>query len=466
MKFIYILILLLSIYANDGLAACNSQCTNCSPADGNGTTIQSCISNAANGAIIKVPAGSYTGNFTLDGTKALSIIGAGGSGGTTEAGTITVNTQGNNFIRISGFTFTVGTYAISIWGKGTAWRIDNNYFTSSNPGPDIQVDGTTYGVIDHNTWTNSVPRQSIFVFQNSYNNRGTYDTIADGGYSSMISAAPLGTSQAVFAEDNTFTYTTPQTGYSVMDTRSGGRIVFRHNTVTNNSWSTHDGEIGREHGVRTYEVYDNTFIITQPFQASMEQFRGGTGVIYNNQFKAYNCSGPVGNCYTQAGTPIIANANRTPSGYTSVGDPWLSACNSTVKNFCLGGAPKSCTTSADCTGDAVSPCVQLDGYQNTSVDGGWPCRDQIGTGQTDPTTGVQTSDPLYLWGNVYCFSSGNSCTPSTAVVMSNNGDNTIIQLNRDYYESTSTAKPGYAPYTYPHPLTSALPGPPINLIVK
>src|SRR4029077_19195393 len=53
-------------------------------------------------------------------------------------------------------------------------------------------------------------------------------------------------------------------------------------------------------------------------------------------------------------------------------------------------------------------------------------------------------DGLYIWNNV---SSGDTVYKNPATVP--NGIDYWLQLNRDYF---LTAKPGYTPYTYPHPL--------------
>jgi hypothetical protein len=88
----------------------------------------------------------------------------------------------------------------------------------------------------------------------------------------------------------------------------------------------------------------------------------------------------------------------------------------------------------------------------------YPCPDQVGR-----TTG-QVSSPLYLWNNTY---NDGLSGPS---VFNNNGDceesANVLQEGRDFYSNTQ--KPGYTPYTYPHPLVSpgsqdTPPAPPTNL---
>src|SRR5262249_10842781 len=51
----------------------------------------------------------------------------------------------------------------------------------------------------------------------------------------------------------------------------------------------------------------------------------------------------------------------------------------------------------------------------------------------------------YAWGNTYNGASAAPWVDDRGNVRAN------IQLGRDYF---TTAKPGYTPYTYPHPLVS------------
>ena len=73
--------------------------------------------------------------------------------------------------------------------------------------------------------------------------------------------------------------------------------------------------------------------------------------------------------------------------------------------------------------------------------GSYPLQDQVGRGIN------QTLDPAYIWGNTDDNRGGS---------MNVSGDSAIV-LNRDYY---MTAKPGYTPYVYPHPLQNAVTPPP------
>ncbi len=67
-------------------------------------------------------------------------------------------------------------------------------------------------------------------------------------------------------------------------------------------------------------------------------------------------------------------------------------------------------------------------------DSGYPALYQIGRGKN------QVSDPAYVWNNDTSMPVGSQ-TPA------------MVQVNRDYYLS---ARPGYVPYTYPHPLAAGI----------
>ena len=80
---------------------------------------------------------------------------------------------------------------------------------------------------------------------------------------------------------------------------------------------------------------------------------------------------------------------------------------------------------------------------------GWPARDQIGRGQDewvwteDNPYPPQSSEPAYFWNN-------KLETGEDLPVYVRDGGEIHIKQNRDYY--VSVPRPGYTPYTYPHPL--------------
>jgi hypothetical protein len=72
------------------------------------------------------------------------------------------------------------------------------------------------------------------------------------------------------------------------------------------------------------------------------------------------------------------------------------------------------------------------GIQLIEEDSGYPALYQIGRGKN------QMLDPAYVWGNDPAMNVGSGSSN--------------VQVNRDYFLS---AKPGYIPYAYPHPMTGS-----------
>jgi len=94
-----------------------------------------------------------------------------------------------------------------------------------------------------------------------------------------------------------------------------------------------------------------------------------------------------------------------------------------------------------------APTAKIDGYPvgGTNYDTyGYPARYQPATGKNN------IPSPIYLWNNT-------NYTPEVMI-----GAENFIKLNRDFY--VGTPRPGYTPYTYPHPLSTAIvPPPPITV---
>ena len=211
---------------------------------------------------------------------------------------------------------------------GDDWRIDNNRFSTNLPG---LVDGV-------NVWgnrENQLPRGLIDhnVFE------GTRILVVgwSGLSANALWAQPLdlGGAQAVFVEDNAFVQTSepPQ----VIDTNYGGRYVFRHNTVTDGYLEVHSLQQGR--GSRSWEIYNNKFVYTREAWTAMF-IRGGTGVVHNN-------------------TISVGDAGR-------LNQPSITLDN--VRSFRTGYEYGMCNGKSTADGNQMS--------------NGWPCRDQIGRGET------------------------------------------------------------------------------------
>jgi hypothetical protein len=134
--------------------------------------------------------------------------------------------------------------------------------------------------------------------------------------------------------------------------------------------------------------------------------------------------------------------------------------NMTVMNLQRKAGPNACWGAGTANGTLYPAPCQV-GFGNVTGNG----RD--GKGNATYSTGlygygsvyVGDSEPAYIWNNRRTVAGtvsvlnniaisdygGNECTaPDTSA--------NYIKSGRDYFNNASTAKPGYIPYTYPHPL--------------
>ncbi len=363
------------------------------------SAVQAAINAAADGDTVLVPAGTATwnGSANIPETKRITLMGA-GIGKTI----ITRSTQGDVVLsmgaagsRCSGFEFRNGYVEVD----GDNFRFDHNKITFANvwvDGIDVRgnrVNDHPTGVIDHNVFHNMriVVRIAYLLTEN------------DSQHWAWAQPTDLGgTSNTVFIEDNTFTGS--DFAICAVDANYGGAFVFRHNTLTDIYIEFHSVQ-GDNRAGRKWEIYENT--INQKTKAMWVPMfiRGGSGVIFNNTF-----TGSWGN----GGSIALNNVRDTED-----------------REVC-----------GTCDGSS-----NWDG--NVAGQGGWPCRDQIGRGrdlvQWDGVSAYnQAAEPAYIWNN-------RIGSTVVAPFVHNEGATLHIKVNRDYY---LTQKPGYTPYTYPHPMVS------------
>jgi hypothetical protein len=229
------------------------------------------------------------------------------------------------------------------------------------------------------------------------------------------------------------------------DNDDNGRLVWRYNLMDHSEFSTHGADTS-DYGERYFEYYNNT------------------GVFYGySDGSTFNiANGWIG--LVRGGT-FVVHDNTLPSlqsqDYGTKAD-----INMTVMNLQRNAGPDPCWGTGTSSGSDYSAPRQV-GKGYVTGNG------HDGSGRTsDSVTYVGDSEPAYIWnnsrvplGNIaltnYGTGNANSCSGST-----DSTANYIIS-NRDFFNG-STAKPGYTPYTYPHPLTNGQstgngPAPPTNL---
>jgi hypothetical protein len=353
--------------------------------------------------LVKVPSGTCTwSEEVVVSGKAITIKGAGidstiiktnccyaafeisGEGGTI-----------NDLIRVTGFTFDGQNFgnAIEILdGNIFKFRIDHNKFLNTggdgytivigNVGSDPK--GHFKGVIDNNTFLNCFGDACIDV---SNDDEGAWNR-----------DTTLGTDDATFVEDNTFTWDScgsRDPSEHIIAANYGARYVFRYNTI--DSCSFNDGEhrvatlfdahgycAGGEpnRGTVTWEIYNNTVDTDESWVGGW--LRGGKGVFFDNTFSG-----------------LFTGDVITLTNYRSRED-----CD-----WCQDGC-----------------CTQ------------YPCTDQINN--------------AYFWGNTY------ESNPVLPVVMDENLVPTHIQLNKDYFTNSMPGYTPYT-YPHPLTNISP-PSPPSN----
>lgn len=445
------------------LLAAPSEAATINAASCSSSHVQAAIDSASTGDTVLVPSGSCTWTSTVSiANKGITLQGAGinltnitdqGAGG---AALIVSGASATNFVNISGITFIKS--ASHPWGMiqisgarfSVAFRFHHNrLLTPSSGSRGINV-SDVYGLIDHNVIDATASTGSIQSISIFGSNVGT-----DGGYTPWTQPLALGSINAVYVEDNVITYNTSNTGTEdSLDAYSGARFVVRHNQINNISMGHHGTDSGAMRSPVSFEVYDNIFTNNSTKRIRGWTVRGGTGVFFNN---------------TYGGT--------VQTGWYDIALLLYRACSSNFSYWQKCNGTRWEISSTDFSTDASRQCSTTGGVRFLSPNadqvsvsgtrffdgsgtGGYPCRDQPGIGPG------QVSEPIYAWNN-----SGVSIGPWNMADPGNCnglGITNYIAINRDYF--TNTPRPGYAAFTYPHPLTAGIsstpPSPPTNLAIR
>ena len=259
----------------------------------------------------------------------------------------------------------------------------------------------------------------------------------------------------------------------------------------------------RFRSIRAFEIYNNTFTAVIPAQPEIFFDRGGTGVVWGNNYQdsgtnyyngflvlalfrdadafppwgAPGGSGNAGAC--DGAEPYDTNGSAQASGTVTTGgtrtftdssknfaaNQWAGA-SYTIRDVTQGfgyliasNTATTVTAVPDIGYGEPGTFLAGDSYQILSA---YPCIDQVGRGPGALLSGYvpapaapvnQALEPVYQWNNTHNGVAG-SVKAGT--------DSTRILANRDYYDNTML--PGYTPYPYPHPLVTSTPGalPPTN----
>jgi hypothetical protein len=395
--------------------------------------VAACHRTASNGDTIAVSGGSYTVTTTTSITKYVNIVASGtvtltdNTPNTSDLIVIAESTLGST--RLQGFTFVQGNAVhgnpngvirLTTTTRGLPILIAGNSYKTLMSSGDFIIAQVNRGVIWNNLMT-GFPSSS-----NCFDNNSFVRHKLTGVTSSWTTPSTFGSEDSngnlnLYIETNTLVNVAEG-----IDTDDNARTVVRYNTITNSGMILHGVDTSGTQGARYVEYYNNTFIrdmslVCQGGTLPVNQngfigVRGGTALIHDNVIPDIN-DGYWGN--KSEITFAVEELRRNAGGY---------------------------------------PCWNT----TTQRGAGYPAPKQSGwgyiTGSVQPgRTGVrQDLEPIYLWNNtgggnynspVLAEYGPNECGTSADTVAN------YIQQNREYY--LSTPKPGYKPYTYPHPLTAS-----------
>ncbi|HEU0119614.1 MAG TPA: hypothetical protein VFQ91_03750 [Bryobacteraceae bacterium] len=373
--------------------------------------LQSAIDAATDGSVVDITAGSCTAGGVSWTNKNITVRGTGIGSTVVNGLSFNVTDTVKGSFRITGMS--VGApnqWRINAVDRKTGikgWRIDHiswNYPTCQQ-NIAVMIDGINWGLVDNNVFNNA--GNAIFLRSYAENTDEVNPWPPNGvpgmgGYSWLL-PLNLGSDEAVYVEDNTFTMGTG-CYFGVSDMYYGGRMVFRYNKVLNAYWQNHAARSYERGGNLKAEIYNNDFNATDPAWYRAIHMRSGTGVVFNN---------------TLRGSFTMMQVDNQRSNGQNTSAPF-------------------------------GPCAGASKWDgNVAGQAGWPCLDQIGRGPGQYPN--EPSIPLYIWNNGSSLgcSTGGACGNDRTMV--GDGD-AHVQAGRDFINNGPTPKPGYTSFTYPHPL--------------
>ena len=486
--------------------------------DSNGTaaSVQSLHDNSAHdGDTITLPAGTFVWTSGVTITKGITLQGqttVNSDNGTANDLTIiqdsnarrrpggypfiTVNSQAGKSYRITGLTIDGGgattmnyNGAIILKGNSHSVRVDHMNWRANvtRENNDYLIAGSVCGVADHIVIKNPCSSYAI------YNGDTWPDGTGSNGDGAFAAPTNFGGADFWFVEDNYIAPPQHMNPTSGPDDLKGGRWVWRHNHMYNSQVQSHGTEDGRWHGGRAREVYNNDFHFPRSGVGGVGGVRSGVTVFHDNtvdgqwpgdsmyQLQAYRSFFKWPACPFFGATgdnPWDVNDSHGLYGSGTATGGGRSQIIDTTKNWTTN---RWAGFTAKFTGDNQTALIQSNTSNTLTVvfytdSGGghvWQAGDgyeihrllialdQPGRGQGDLIVGNppinsrtgtaawpnQALEPTYSWNNIY--------TPTSRPVNITVGTGgSMLVEGRDYFNNTPM--PGYAPYVYPHPLTTSL----------
>lgn len=470
----------------------------------NEADIRAAVAAASDGDSVIIPAGACNVSNVIQSFNAINIYGS------NAASTILydcVTIQGSNPKTLAVFEFEA-TNTTKIRLNGLAIRGATNGFTRASPNqngtvqfqgnnPQIRVDNCSFsllsgrdlvvqgcsGVADHNSFL-STNNQMCFV--GAKNLTGSADLWGDSSWTNPVQ---MGTSNAMYFENNTFEdLRVGGPGKNAVDSQFGARWVFRYNTCKNCNLGKHGTETGgRARGAYWSEVYSNTFTCDTDSrkQSVVLDIRSGTDVLFGNTETGF------------ANHLARMDVNRSTDTFPSWGgangtNPYDNNDPTGVFATGLHNGTNNANTLIDST--AAWTVNQWFGYTLVNTNTGrfsaivsnspttisyLGSKDNLGISNPLVWTNGQGYQ-IYRVNDILDAPGRGACTvlmsnnpaqplawPSNAVAASYSWNNTLSGIdqiysayphaleNREFFNSTP--KPGYTPFTYPHPLVTASP---------
>lgn len=359
-------------------------------------------------------------------------------------------------------------------------RIDHCRFTNLNGANVFTTD--VLGVIDHNVFMRNASTIPVYVYHSGWNGA----THADGSWAAAVN---FGTEAFLFVENNYFEDTNYPFPYAITDAYRGARYVVRYNTIVNGWVEAHGSDSGgRERGTRAIEIYNNALSCNGGDTCQyVANFRSGTGLIHDNTtsgftgpqitLAAYRLFFPFSPWDTadgrsaydvnNAGNPFETGTAtggstttlvRAGAGWTT--NQWAgytvrktSTCATPSTNQCASVIVSNTSTTLTYSGTGgydfgdSSKVLSFSNGETYEINKVTYVLDQPGRGQGTQMSGTvpvwtndQVDEPLYEWNNTQGATNIDFLIDHPAQILSG-----------QHYVA-NTAKPGYAPYTYPHPL--------------